>query len=144
MLSQHGFAELLPSPKPVPGGVQLQYGWAMGAPLTPAMEELFMAKRAATRSMLLSLTAAARLSKKEGISSQQRAAWDVMGRVPLELVEKVFVRTDFETEDTFGRQASNSSVKVQIPHPPHEVWMRNDDVRIEAFQRWAEDGLPAE
>jgi hypothetical protein len=122
----------------------LQYGWAMGAPLTPAMEELFMAKRAATRSMLLSLTAAARLSRKEGISSQQRAAWSVMGLVPQELVEKLVVRTDLETEDTFGRsRASTCSVKVQIPHPLHEVWMRNDDVLIEAFQGWAEDGLPA-
>jgi hypothetical protein len=52
----------------------LQYRWAMGAPLTPAMEEVFMAKRAATRSTLLSLKVADRLSRKEGISSQERAA----------------------------------------------------------------------
>jgi hypothetical protein len=96
-------------------------------------------------STLLSLKAAARLSLKEGISPQQRAAWDVMGRVPQELVEKVVLRADFETKDMFRRsRASDCSREVQIPHPPHIVWMRNDNALIEAFQEWAEIGLSPE
>jgi hypothetical protein len=125
----------------------LQYGWAVGAPLTPAMEELFMAKRAATRSMLLSLKVAARRSLKleEGISPPQRGAWDAMGRVPPELEDKILVRADFEVKESLRRsRASDCSVMVQIPRPPHEVWMRNEGALIEAFQRWAEDGLAAQ
>jgi hypothetical protein len=65
-----------------------------------------------------------------------------MGRVPLELVEEIVVRADFETPDTLGRgRARDCTVGVQIPDPPHVVWMRNDDVVIKAFQTWAADGL---
>jgi hypothetical protein len=122
----------------------LQYGWAMGAPLTPAIEEVFRAKRAATRATLLCFIVAARPSRQLGMSPRQRAALAVMGRMPIEMVAKIILRADFETEHTlYCSRASNCSVKVQIPHPPHEVWMRNDDALIAAFQEWAKDGLPA-
>ncbi len=67
----------------------LQYGWAMGAPLIPAMEEVFRAKRAATRTMLLCFKAAARPSRQLGMSQRQRAALAVMGRMPIEWWRKL-------------------------------------------------------
>ncbi len=121
----------------------LQYGWAMGAPLTPAIEEVFRAKRAATRSTILCFKAAARLSREVGISPRQRAALAVMGRMPIEMVETILMHADFETEHTLRRsRASDCSVEVKLPCSPLVVWMRDDIVQIEAFQRWAKGGLP--
>ncbi len=121
----------------------LQYGWAMGAPLTPAMEELFRAKRAATRATLLCVRVAARLSHDAGASPQQRAVWAVMGRVPIELVEKIAVHADFETRDTlYRRRGPDCSVTVHLSHPPDVVWLRNDDALIKAFEKWVAETFP--
>jgi hypothetical protein len=120
----------------------LRYAWAMGAPLPLAVEELFTAKRAATRATLLCFGVATRRSQERGGSPRQRAAWAVMGRMPMELVEKIAVHAEFETPDTLGRsRAPDCTVGVQIPHAPHVVWMRNDEVLVQAFQSWAADGL---
>jgi hypothetical protein len=121
----------------------LQYGWAMGAPLTPAMEAVFGAKRAATRATLLCFGVAARLSRGKEASPRQGGAWAVMGRMPIELVEKIVVHADFETRDTLHRQRGREcSVIVQLSHPPPRVWMQNDDTLQKAFERWAAEHLP--
>jgi hypothetical protein len=109
----------------------LQYGWVMGAPVTPAMEEVFRAKRAATRATLLCFGVASRRSQDKGTSPEQRAAFALMGSVPSELVEKIVTLADLEIPETLHRGLPKvSGVRVQIPHPPHVVWMRNADVPI--------------
>jgi hypothetical protein len=56
----------------------LMYGSVMGAPVTPGIEELLMAKRAATRAVLLSFHAADRLSRGRGVGSSELPglSWD--------------------------------------------------------------------
>jgi hypothetical protein len=49
----------------------LRYGWAMGAPLTPGMEEVFRAHRAATRTTLLCFHVAERLGRGTRSLSQE-------------------------------------------------------------------------
>jgi hypothetical protein len=50
----------------------LHYGWAKGAPLTPAMEEVLKAKRAATRATLLCFHVTTGLSQAAGASRRHR------------------------------------------------------------------------
>jgi hypothetical protein len=153
----------------VPMWRALQYGWAMGAPLTPAMEEVFKAKRAATRATLLCFHVAARLSQgtgsltqetdsatqgsgsvtqgtgplteetgflaqgtdslgeEEGASGEQRAAWAGMGHVPIELLEKILLKADFEIPESLGRSARRGGLMhVQRSNPSLMVWVRSD------------------
>jgi hypothetical protein len=51
----------------------LYYGWAMGAPLTPVMEDFFEGKRAATRVTLFCFHVATGLSQDDGASCEQTA-----------------------------------------------------------------------
>ncbi len=109
----------------------LHYAWAMGAPLTPVMEELFDAKRAGTRATLLCFHVAMGLSQMAGSSSEQRDAWAGMGRVPLELIERILVDAEYEITDALRRSVlRDRSVKVdQLATAPWRIlWMRKDGV----------------
>ncbi len=103
----------------------LRYGWAMGAPVTPAMAEAFKAKRAATCATLLCFHVATRLSEGRGAAGEQGAAWGGMGRVPVELIEKLLLQADFEIPETLRRSLPRDSCGVLVDvRPPHMVWMR--------------------
>jgi hypothetical protein len=116
----------------------LRYGWAMGAPVPPALEAAFTAKRAATRATLLCFRVAAKLSDAEETASEQGATWAAMGRVPPELIEKIVVHADFEIPDTLRRSLpTERSVMLPLPHPPYAVCMRDDPALVGAFLRWS-------
>jgi hypothetical protein len=107
----------------------LHYGWAMGAPLTPVMKEVFEAKRAATRATLLCFHVATGLSQTEGASWEQTAAWAVMGRVPTEIIEKILLDAECEIADTLRRsvQRDRSTKVVQLAgYPSRTAWTRKD------------------
>ncbi len=143
----------------------LQYGWVMGAPLTPAMADVFKSKRAATRATLLCFHVAARMSQGTGSLSQgtgslsqgtaslgqgtgsltqgtgslsdeegtsRRAVWAGMGRVPIELLEKILVYAGFEIYESLRRSAPRGGlVHVHCVHPLVDdimVWVRSDAV----------------
>jgi hypothetical protein len=119
----------------------LQYGWAMGSPVTPAMEEVLKAKRAATRATLLCFGVASRRSREKGTSPRQRAACALMAPVPVELVEKMVILAEFEIPETLHRALPRErSVKVEFADPPHVAWMRNADVPVEGFVEWENAG----
>lgn len=80
----------------------LRWGHALGAPLTPAIEDLIRAKRAATRAVLLSFHGATRLRRGEGTRAQRRA-WANMGAIPCELVEEILLKAKLELPETLGR-----------------------------------------
>ncbi len=104
----------------------LHYGWAMGAPVPAATEDAFRAKRAATRATLLCFHAAARLSRERG-SRKQRAALAGMGRVPIELIEKIILLAKLEIPDLMYRSLPGKrSVMVQKVHRGvhHGVWVQ--------------------
>ncbi len=91
----------------------LRYGAAMGAPLTPVMEQVFQAKRAATRTTLLCFHVAHRLSRKGG-HRKKRAAWAGMGAMPIEVIEKILMLGEFEIPESFYRPLPREcGVKVQ-------------------------------
>jgi hypothetical protein len=116
----------------------LRYGWAMGAPVTPAVEAAFRGKRAATCATLLCFRVAAKLGLAEETASEHGPTWAVMGRVPPELVEKVVVHADFEIPDTVRRGLPTArSVMLPLPHFPYAVWMRDDPALVREFLRWS-------
>ncbi len=80
----------------------LRYGWAMGAPLTPAMEEVFAAQRSSTRAVLLSFHVALRLSQGKG-ASKQKAAWKGMARMLIDLIEEILVLAGLEIPELVRR-----------------------------------------
>jgi hypothetical protein len=80
----------------------LRYGWAMGAPLTPVMEEVLAAQRMSTHAVLLCFHVATGLSQGEG-SVEQRAAWSAMGRVPMELIEEILILAELEIPELLHR-----------------------------------------
>jgi hypothetical protein len=93
----------------------LRYGAAMGAPLTPVMEQVFRAKRAATRTALLCFHVAHRLSRKGG-HRKKRAAWAGMGAMPIEVIEKILVLGGFEiSESLYCGLPRECAVKVEGP-----------------------------
>jgi hypothetical protein len=109
----------------------LRYGWVMGAPVTPVMEETFKAQRAATRATLLCFHVASRLSRGEG-TSDELTMWAVMGRVPIELVEKMVLNASFEIYETVRRPfqpGCNVSVRV---HGSPRWWLKNVQIRLYA------------
>jgi hypothetical protein len=80
----------------------LLYGGLMGAPVSPAMEELFEAKRRSTCAVLLCFHVATGLSQGEG-SLEQRAAWSAMGGVPMELIEMILIFASLEIPESLHR-----------------------------------------
>jgi hypothetical protein len=143
----------------------LWYAWVHGAPLTPAMTQVFKAKRVATRAVLgcFHLAAVATqgsaaegaelregtgergtgatqggiakgaeprdpregtwkqgnaLSQGSGAKGphpregtvEQKAAWAVMGRVPLDLIERILTLAEFEIPETFRRGLPKATV----------------------------------
>jgi hypothetical protein len=88
------------------------YGRAMGAPLTPGMEDICKVKRAGARATLLCFHASARLSRGEGTPTT-RAVWAQMAHVPIELVERIVVLADLEIPDSMLRiRPTNRTVTV--------------------------------
>jgi hypothetical protein len=113
----------------------MQYGWVRGAPMTPAMETLFRAKRAATRAILNCFHVATSLSNREETSPQLRTTFAVMGKTPMHLIERLLMEADLEIRDTLccSPPASNSRQSLwDIPdssprvNPPN-VWTQKDD-----------------
>jgi hypothetical protein len=80
----------------------LRYGWLMGAPLSPAMEGVFEGHRRSSRAVLLCFHVAARLSKGPGVVGK-RAAWSVMRRMPIELIEKILLLAELEIAESLHR-----------------------------------------
>jgi hypothetical protein len=80
----------------------LMYGAVHGAPLTPAAKLALKAQRKVTRTVLLSFYVAGRLSEGEG-TLEQRAAWAVMGRMPIEILENILVLADLEIAESLRR-----------------------------------------
>jgi hypothetical protein len=80
----------------------LMYGVVHGAPVPSVVKDVLRAQRSATRAVLLSFCVAARLSAGEGAQGQ-KAAWAVMGRVPIELIEKILVLADLEVTESVRR-----------------------------------------
>jgi hypothetical protein len=107
----------------------LRYGWAMGAPVNPAMQQVFEDQRAATRATLLTFRVAHRLSRDEGISWEERAGWAAMGRTPIELIEKIVVLADLEIPGTIGRSLQKTCTAMVWDRPPLYllVWTRDGD-----------------
>ncbi len=108
----------------------LRYGALMGAPLSPAMEEMIKSQRESTRAVLLCFHMATGLSQREGReeqvaawsymglllrlrgaiglsqgegSEEQRAAWSCMGRIPLGVIENILLLADLEIPESFRR-----------------------------------------
>jgi hypothetical protein len=95
----------------------LRYGACMGAPVTPAVEEMLRADRARTRAVLLSFHVAGRLSQGKE-SRKLRATWAVMARMPPDLIDKVLVRADLEIPESVGRSIPiQRCVRVQLRGP---------------------------
>jgi hypothetical protein len=86
----------------------LRYGWGVGAPLTPPIEEAFKAKRAATRAVLICFHIGAKLSQEEGTSLEERSPSGPMGRVPPELIEDILVHADFEIRQSLRHSLPTS------------------------------------
>jgi hypothetical protein len=80
----------------------LLYGALMGAPLSPAMEDMFKTQRKSTCAVLLCFHVATGLSQGEG-SEEQRAAWSCMGRIPLGVIEKILLLADLEIPESLRR-----------------------------------------
>jgi hypothetical protein len=80
----------------------LRYGGFMGAPWSPAMEEMFRAQRRSTRAVLLCFHVATRLSQGWGVAAQ-RAAWSGMRHVPMELIEEILVLAELEIPESIRR-----------------------------------------
>jgi hypothetical protein len=109
----------------------LRYGWVMGAPVTPVMEDMFKAQRAATRATLLSFHVSSRLSRGEG-TSEQRDTWGVMGRVPIHVIEKIILGANFEICETLHRPfQSGPTASVRVGEVP-EWWSRGGPIRVYA------------
>jgi hypothetical protein len=89
----------------------LRYGGFMGAPLSPAMEEMFRAQRRSTRGVLLSFHVATRLSQGWGVAVR-RAAWSAMGRMPMELIEKILILAELEIPESLRRGLPWNQVQV--------------------------------
>jgi hypothetical protein len=70
-----------------------------GAPVPSVVKDALKAQRSATRAVLLSFRVAARLSAGEGARGQ-KAAWAVMGCVPIELIEKILVLAQVEVTES--------------------------------------------
>jgi hypothetical protein len=126
----------------------LQYGWAMGAPVTPALEAAFAAKRVGTRATLLCFHVAAKRGQAEEIAPEHAAMWAAMGRVPPELVGKIVVHADFEIAETLYRShrslPTRRSVILSLPAAPTTVWVRDEpalaDAVVSTFPSVNEDG----
>jgi hypothetical protein len=105
----------------------LRYGWELGAPVTPLMEKVFEAKRRATRAVLSCFHAVSTLSQGE-VTPQQKAAWSVMGRVPLELMDKILLHADLEIPESLRHGLPRSqSVRVEAET---SLWGRQCTVRL--------------
>ncbi len=65
--------------------------------MSPVFEDLFRAQRGATRAVLCCFHVATRLSQGEG-TEERKAAWAGMGAVPVELIEKILVLGELETD----------------------------------------------
>jgi hypothetical protein len=106
----------------------MHYGWAKGAPMTPAMDALFRAKRAATRTTLLCFHVATGLSTKEETPPQLRASFAAMGRVPVDLIERFLLESDLENAETLhGIIPATNSWRITWEDPYLSVWTRNDE-----------------
>jgi hypothetical protein len=102
----------------------LRYGWEMGAPVTTLMEEVFKAKRSATRAVLACFHVASGLSQGKG-TPERKAAWSVMGRIPLELIDEILVRADLEIPESVRRGLPGGrSVRVQALTTSWGWWQR--------------------
>ncbi len=101
----------------------LWYGWALGAPLSPAMEAVFKAKRGLTRTVLCCFHVATRLSQGKA-ALEQRAALGAMGRVPVDMVEQILMLAELEIPELLRRPLPRASRKVKNPDPfcPSAFW----------------------
>jgi hypothetical protein len=107
----------------------LRYGWARGAPLTPAMERLFRAKRAATRETLLCFHVSSRMGRGEG-SRQKLAAWAAMGRMPIELIEKILLLAKLEVPESIHHTLPKTrSVRIRTADKC-VFWVRGGEIRV--------------
>jgi hypothetical protein len=116
----------------------MQYGWMKGAPLTPAMEALFRAKRAATRATLLCFHVATALSSKAETPPELRTSFAAMGRFPMDLIDILLKEADLETEDTLCRSlpARNSRSHVwEGPTPLLTVWTLKRDTCLKRMHK---------
>jgi hypothetical protein len=96
----------------------------MGAPVTSLMEEVFKAKRRATRAMLACLHVATALSQGKG-TVERKAAWSVMGRIPLELIDEILLRADLEIPESLRRGLPGGrTVRVQAVTTSWGWWQR--------------------
>jgi hypothetical protein len=94
----------------------LRYGWEWGAPVTPLMEEVFEAKRRATRAVLSCFHVASGLS--QGMRTpEHKAAWSAMGHIPLELIDNILLLAGFEIPESLRRGLPKGrSLLVQAKH----------------------------
>jgi hypothetical protein len=67
--------------------------------VTPAAVETFGAQRSATRAVLLGIHAGTRLSKGGPGTADDRASMGWVGRVPIELAEKILLLADVEISE---------------------------------------------
>ncbi len=109
----------------------LHYGWTLGAPLTPLMEDVFKGKRAATRAVLLCFHVAAQLARQER-TEEERAVCGGMGRMPLDLIEKVLVFAHLEIKESLRRGLQRGCTVVVQKRASH--WNRSplQDVWVHA------------
>jgi hypothetical protein len=101
----------------------LKFGWVTGAPLTPAMEELLRADRCSTRAVLLCFHAAAQRSGGEAIL-EQKAAWAGMhmGRLPIELLEKIIMHAGLEIPESVRRSLPRRPSVAELMPGTTSMW----------------------
>jgi hypothetical protein len=95
----------------------LRYTWYNGVPVTPTVEAMFAAARAATRAVLLCFHVAPRLCRRNA-SPRDRAVWGAMAGVPRELIEILLVHADLEIPESLGKALpTHRSVRVLTKGP---------------------------
>ncbi len=109
----------------------LMYGWAKGAPVTPAVKAAFIVKRANTRAMLSSFHVAARRSVNEETPLQHKAIFAAMGLMNKDLIwnsrvedpSKILLYTDLEISETVGRSLPmTSQPSGWMKYPSLTLW----------------------
>jgi hypothetical protein len=116
----------------------MQYGWMRGAPMTPAVEALFRAKRAATRATLLCFHVATALSRKAETPPELRTSFAAMGRIPMELIEILLEEAGLETKDTLRCSLPAGSSRPRVwegPTPLLMVWTWKHDTCLKRMHK---------
>ncbi len=82
----------------------LRYGWALGAPVTPAAQRMFAQKTRHSRAVLCCFYTAGRLSEAAACP-KQKGVWAAMAAVPSALVENIIVFADLDIPESMIRRA---------------------------------------